>query len=143
MGQLIEGVVKTPLTIIPTVGGKVMHAIRSDSVGYQGFAEAYFSTLEFGVIRAWKRHNQMTLNIVVPSGEVKFVLFDDRMGRDIYQEVKLSEQSYSRLTVPPRVWVGFQGLARHQSILMNLANVIHSPEEFDRLELTKIRYDWD
>ena len=45
---------------------------------FNHFKESYFSTVNGDVIKPWKKHNKMTLNLVVPLGEIKFVLFDDR-----------------------------------------------------------------
>ena len=52
--------------------------MKETSAGYAGFGEAYFSQVDKGAIKAWKRHKKMTLNLLVPVGEIKFVLFDDR-----------------------------------------------------------------
>ena len=120
-----------------------MHAIKKSSSGFMGFGEAYFSWINKGVIKAWKRHKIMTLNLVVPVGEIKFVLFDDRNKSMIrFQEVVLSLENYRRLTVPPMIWIGFQGLLSEGSMLLNIANIRHDPEEIDRLEIEKINYDW-
>ncbi len=31
---------------------------------------------------------------------------------------------------------------RKESMLLNIANIEHNPEEVDRLEIDKINYDW-
>ena len=66
-------IVKTPLKRIPTVGGDVMHALKYSDNGFNGFGEVYFSWVERGAIKAWKCHQKMTLNLVVPLGEISFV----------------------------------------------------------------------
>ena len=140
---MIKDAVITHLDVIDTPGGEVMHAIKETSAGYMGFGEAYFSWVDEGAIKAWKRHKNMTLNLVVPVGEIKFVLFDDRDASNIrFQEVILSMDNYCRLTVPPMVWMGFQGLSSERSILLNIANIEHDATEIDRLEIEKINYDW-
>ena len=63
---MINDVFITPLRIIDTNGGNVLHAMKNDSPGPFGFGEAYFSEIEFKMIKAWKRHREMTLNLVVP-----------------------------------------------------------------------------
>ena len=138
---MIKGVVITPLDLIDTPGGMVMHAMKENSLGYKGFGEAYFSQVHDGAIKAWKRHKKMTLNLVVPVGEIKFVLFDDRNGLKQFQEVIISRSNYCRLTVPPMVWIGFQGLSDSVSTLLNIANIEHNPNEVDRLKIEKINYD--
>ena len=140
---MIKDAVITHLDVIDTPGGKVMHAIKETSAGYMGFGEAYFSWVDEGAIKAWKRHKNMTLNLVVPVGEIKFVLFDDRDASNIrFQEVILSRDNYCRLTVPPMVWMGFKGLLSKASMLLNIGNIEHDPDEVDRLEIDKINYDW-
>jgi dTDP-4-dehydrorhamnose 3,5-epimerase len=85
----------------------------------------------------------MTLNLVVPIGEVKFVLFDDRdASNTCFQEVTISRDNYCRLTVPPMVWMGFQGLENGGSTLLNIASIEHDLGEVDRLEIDKINYNW-
>ena len=75
---MIDGVIHTPLSVFPGEKGSVLRAMRKDEDGYNGFGEAYFSEIEPKKIKAWKRHREMTLNLVVPIGEIKFILFDDR-----------------------------------------------------------------
>jgi len=140
---MINGVIVTKLSLIETPGGKVMHAMKKTSQGYLGFGEAYFSKIEKGAIKAWKRHKTMTLNIVVPVGEIKFVLYDDRdETKKEFQEIIISDVNYSRLTVPPKLWLGFQGLSSQDSMLLNIANIEHDSSEVDRLEIDKINYKW-
>tara|TARA_B100000780_G_scaffold205962_1_gene146412 strand:- start:4705 stop:5142 length:438 start_codon:yes stop_codon:yes gene_type:complete len=142
---MIKDVNLTPLRIINVPGGDVMHALKSSEVGFINFGEAYFSNIQFGVIKAWKRHRQMQLNLIIPIGRVKFVLFDDRNGveNSVFQEVILSPENYLRLTIPPLIWVGFQGLAKENSTLLNIASIEHSDEELDRRSLNDINYSWE
>jgi dTDP-4-dehydrorhamnose 3,5-epimerase len=141
---MIKEVVITKLDIIETLGGSVMHAMKKSSAGYTGFGEAYFSQVDKGAIKAWKRHKKMTLNLVVPVGEIRFVLFDDReVSNTQFQEIIISRDNYCRITVPPMVWMGFQGLSDSSAMLLNIANIEHDPDEVDRLVLTDINYDWN
>lgn len=140
---MIKDIVVTHLDVIDTPGGYVMHGMKETSAGYAGFGEAYFSQVNKGAIKAWKRHKKMTLNLVVPVGKIKFVLFDDReLLNTQFQEVIISKDNYCRLTLPPMVWMGFQGLSNSSSMLLNIANIEHDPSEVDRLEIEKINYDW-
>ena len=142
----IDDVLITPLKTIIVPNGDVMHAMKSSDVGYDSFGEAYFSTINSGAIKAWKRHKEMTINLVVPSGKVKFVLYDDRQkskNLGSYLEVILSKDNFCRLTIPPMIWVGFQGLDIETSTILNIANIEHSPEEVDKRNLDEILYDWE
>ena len=143
--NVIRDVLITPLKIIPVAGGDVFHAMKRSDAGFAGFSEAYFSTIEHEAIKPWKRHREMTLNIVVPAGEIRFVIFDDRLGSESFgvkQEVRLSKDNYCRLTVPPMLWMAFQGIHPNASILLNVADIEHDPSEVDRVELDSISYDW-
>ena len=140
---MIKDVLITKLNVIDTTGGSVMHAMKESSIGYSGFGEAYFSQVNMGAIKAWKRHKKMTLNLMVPLGEVRFVLFDDReMLSAQFQEIIISKNNYCRLTVPPMIWMGFQGLSNGNSMLLNIADIEHDPNEVDRKEIEKINYNW-
>ena len=140
----ITGVSTTPLSIIDTKGGAVLHALKSSDHGFSGFGEAYFSTIEHNAIKGWKRHKEMVLNLIVPIGSVRFVLYDDRRNQlNQFQEIVLSlTGEYARLTVPPMVWVGFQGLDHQSSLVLNIASIEHSPEEIERKGLDEIKFNW-
>jgi len=142
----IDGVLITPLKIIDIPGGAVMHAMKKSDSGFISFGEAYFSTIETGRIKGWKRHREMTLNLVVPNGEVRFVIYDARSESesfDVFQQVILSQENYCRLTVPPMLWLGFQGAARVTSTLLNIADTEHQLDEVDRKMLNELNFDWE
>jgi dTDP-4-dehydrorhamnose 3,5-epimerase len=142
---MIDGVTVSPLKIIDVNGGDVLHAMKATDPGYCGFGEAYFSKIENKVVKGWKRHKEMTLNIVVPIGSIRFVLYDSRDLSSTYghfYEVILSNNNYNRLMVPPMIWMGFQGLEKGFSMLLNLADMPHDKAEAEEKELNKIKYDW-
>jgi len=135
----------TKLDCVPLQQGAVLHAIKDIDVGYAGFQEAYFSEIYPGQIKGWKRHKLMTLNLVVPIGSVRFVLFDDRAQSETFGKMSvftLSREQYFRLTVPPMIWVAFQGLDIDTSLVLNVANLRHDSEEVDRLSLDQIVFEW-
>ncbi len=141
----IEDLRLTPLNIIKTSGGDVLHAIKKTDPGYLDFGEAYFSIVERGAIKAWKRHQVMTMNLVVPVGSIRFVFFDDREetgSKGNLQVVELSREHYCRLTVPPRLWMGFQGVGAELNLLLNVADIPHNSVEADRKDINEIEFDW-
>ena len=145
---MIEGVELTPLKVIPGDSGDVLHAMKRTESSFHGFGEAYFSTINKGAIKAWKRHNKMTLNLVVPCGDIKFVLYDERQNSQTYSQINeltLSLRNYQRLTIPPMVWLGFEGLSDDLNMLLNVSNIPHDPDEYDRIDAYKnhINYQWD
>jgi dTDP-4-dehydrorhamnose 3,5-epimerase len=144
----IQDVLITPLKIVNHPLGNIYHAIRSDSDGYNGFGEAYFSSIVFQSIKGWKRHREMTLNIIVISGEIKFVLYDDRensLTNGKFSEIILSPENYNRITIPPNIWMAFQGLSQNPNILLNVANIKHIPTEAENLPINNSKfekYEW-
>ena len=141
MGTMsLNDILIAPLARIPTSGGDVLHAMKQSDTGYAGFGEAYFSWVAAGAIKAWKRHTRMTMNIVVPVGKVRFVFRLD--GGDEFRVEEIGVDRYARLTVPPGIWFGFQGLAAPQSLVLNIANIPHDHNEVERLALSDIKYGW-
>ncbi len=131
----------TSLKRISVDGGDVLHAIKRTDEEFVGFGEAYFSMVEAGAVKAWKLHRQMTLNLVVPIGEVRFVFFSD--SGKARREESIGVSNYCRLTVPPGIWFGFQGLAEHSSLILNVASIPHDPDEVERKSQEEIEYAWE
>ena len=74
---MLKGMIKTNLSIIKSDSGSVMHVLKKMDTGYKKFGELYFSTVLRNKIKAWKLHQTMTLNLVVPSGRVLFYFIDN------------------------------------------------------------------
>ena len=142
----INGVILTPLKIIKNPLGDVYHGMKSSDIGFNGFGETYLSTVNYDIIKPWKKHLKMTLNLIVPVGKIRFVLFDDRPSSSTngqYMDISLSVDNYCRLTIPPQIWVAFRGEDNPKNILLNIANLEHNIKEVVRLELNKIPYNWN
>ena len=134
----------TTLARIMTQGGDVMHAMKKGDNGYSSFGEAYFSWISAGSVKAWKRHLRMTMNLVVPMGRVRFVFCS--LGSEDAQEFRsetIGEARYVRITVPPGIWFGFQGLGDSPSLVLNLANILHDPAEVERMTVSGIDFKWN
>jgi len=129
----------TPLKRIKVAGGDVLHGMKCSDPGYLDFGEAYFSIVEAGAIKAWKRHLRMTLNFVVPLGEVLFVFMDEE---GVIREEVVGKNRYVRLTVPPGIWFGFKGLFSPYSLVLNVADIPHDSSEIERKNLDEINYNW-
>lgn len=140
----IDGVIITPLRRIATPKGDVFHAMKATDEGYAGFGEVYFSEVFGGDIKGWKRHNRMTLNIVVVRGTIKFTVYDSRPAsatNGCYRQIVLSPDGlYARLTVAPGLWMAFEGVDAGVSLLMDVIPQPHDPAEADRKELAEIEY---
>ena len=142
---MIQDVLLTPLKIVHHPKGDIYHAMKASSPGYQGFGEAYFSTIKKGAIKGWKRHNRLSLNLVVPLGQIEFILYDGRnestTHKKFYSVTLGIVENYQRLTTPPGIWVAFQGKSEI-NLLMNILIEEHDPNEADNIELEVIPYDF-
>lgn len=128
----------TELRRIKTSGGEVMKALHADEADFKGLGEAYFSRVNANSVRGWKRHNQMTVNVVVPVGHVRFVVEND----GVFEAFDLGpDHDYGRLTIEPGTWFGFMG-GRDGGLVLNLADIVHRPDEADGKELDEFDYDW-
>ena len=142
----IEGLILTPLKKIDHPSGDIFHGMKKSDVGYAGFGEAYFSTIRPNDIKGWNYHKEMTLNHVVPIGEVTFVISDKRessRSKGKFFKVTLSQTNYKRLTIPPRLWIAFRGNGDNTNLILNIANMEHDPNEIEKMNLDKIPYNFD
>jgi dTDP-4-dehydrorhamnose 3,5-epimerase len=136
---IIDGVIWQQLKIIEDDRGAVLHMVRSDNIGGDGFGEIYFSELKFGVIKGWKMHYRMTQRLSVPFGLVRFHLFDGRKDSMTYGS-KLSlvigrPNFYGLLRIPPGIWYAFENIEENISIVANCADMIHDPGESTTLPI--------
>jgi dTDP-4-dehydrorhamnose 3,5-epimerase len=140
----LAAILLTPLPRIQTTGGDVLHAMKQSDAGYGGFGEAYFSWVAVDAVKAWKRHMRMTMNVVVPVGQVRFVFRSvNEDGGDEFRVEEIGLDRYARITVPPGIWFGFQGLGTPQSLVLNIASILHDPNEVERLALSEVKYAWN
>lgn len=112
--------------------GSVMHGIKASDSSYNGFGEAYFSTVNQNSVKGWKLHKKMTLNLLVPHGEIRIIVHNAEDNKDIITpliDVVLGKNNYSRITIPPGNWVAFKGLSSEKNILLNVADIEHDPNE--------------
>jgi len=140
----VPGVSFTPLKIIERDAGNIMHALKSNESSFKSFGEAYFTFVKKGAIKGWKRHREMTLNLIVPLGEVKFVLMDDRKDSPTFgefYEIILSRSNYGRLTIEPGIWIAFKGVG-HENMILNLASIPHDPDETVDENPGFFNYNW-
>ena len=143
---MLKGMSITDLDIIEGESGSIFHVIKNIDSGFIDFGEVYFSTVHKDAIKAWKMHERMTLNLVVPIGSVLFNFIDYRGQSETYNKtykIVLSQQPYRRLTVPPGIWFGFKGLSTKMNLVCNVADLPHDPNEVVRKNIDDIEIDWN
>lgn len=144
---MIEGIIIQELDPIVDDRGKVLHMLRSDSPLFTNFGEIYFSVVNPGVIKAWKKHLKMTQHFAVPIGKIKLVLFDDRENSSTHgnvEEIEIGEDNYCLIKIPPLVWYGFKGISSLPALIANCTDLPHDPSEVENINVLdkKIPYDW-
>jgi dTDP-4-dehydrorhamnose 3,5-epimerase len=146
---MIEGVALLPLKQIADERGAVLHMLRDDTDVFTRFGEVYFSEVLPGVVKAWKRHREMTQRLAVPSGRVRFVLYDQRdnsPSRGEFQELCLGRpDNYDLLCIPPGIWYGFQCLSKTPALIANCPDLHHDPAESEARDYRTagFPYAWD
>ena len=138
--KFLDKIKIAPLKTIKLSTGNIMHALNKNELKNRTFGEAYFSKIKSGKIKAWKYHLKMILNLVVPHGKVKFVFYSQKDRN--FRVIEIGGKKYLRLTVPPKIWFGFKGISKHESIILNVTNIKHNPKEILRCKKNKIDFNW-
>jgi len=144
---VIDGVAIFPLRRIQDERGMVMHMLRADAPHFEGFGEIYFSMVYPGIIKGWHLHARMTINYAVVDGNIKLVLYDQRVGSKTHgeiQEIVFGQINYQLVRVPPGVVNGFTAVGDLRAIVANCASIPHDPAEITRIDpfTPSIPYDW-
>ncbi len=139
---IIDDVIIKRQEIIKKKEGNILKFLNKNESEFIDFGEAYFSLIKFNNIKAWRKHNLMTSNLIVPFGKVRIVVLDDRGKKLGFQEIELSQENFDRVTIPPGLWTGFKGLSSDTSIILNLSNTIHDKNEQETAPMNNFDYDW-
>lgn len=116
----------TNLKIIEGDKGSVIQYIKRSDAFCKGIAEVYFSTVNAGMTKGWKKHSSVTLNISVVKGIIDFEV---KEKLDYKSEIyRLSESNPSLLLIPPGYWVAFTAVDG-EAKLINVIDEIHNPDE--------------
>ena len=143
----IEGVQIIPLKTFKDDRGMVLHMLKKSSPYFKQFGEIYFSLTNPGIIKGWKLHKLMEQNFVVPSGKIKFVIYDDRQNsltRGNKLEIELGQDNYQLIKIPPNLWYSFSTTSEVPGLIANCSTIEHDPEEVELLEINtdKIPHKW-
>ena len=144
---MIEQVIITPLKQIIDDKGKILHMLRADSVLFNKFGEIYFSLVNPGVVKAWKKHKLSTQLFAVPVGEILLVLYDNRENSKTKEEIQIiniGESNYKLVRITPMVWYDFKGISKNAALIANCTDIPHDPLELERSDVNNenILYVW-
>ena len=141
----MKGLIISELNQIYNPKGDILHALKKSDSSFNNFGEAYFSFVKYNQIKGWKKHTKMNMNLIVPVGEIKFVLYDDRDNKSEpkIKEVTIGQSNYKRLTIPPNIYFSFKGISKNINLILNIADMEHDPNESINIDLSDISYEWE
>lgn len=148
INNLIDGINIIALKQISDNRGAVLHVLKSTDSHFTKFGEAYFSKINSGVIKGWKYHKKMSQNFSVPHGKIKFVFYDSRKNSRTYGLVNEffldPNENYKLLQIPPEIWYSFKCVSEGYSLLLNIADIPHDPNESHNEDINSdiIKYKW-
>ena len=129
--KLLDGISVTPLKIIHHPKGNVLHALKNSEESFSDFGEAYFTTINGGDIKGWKKHRKMIMNLIIPIGEVGFHFFHENKSAFI----QAGSSNYVRVTVEPNIWMAFEGIGDELNLILNIASLPHDPLEAENVDI--------
>jgi dTDP-4-dehydrorhamnose 3,5-epimerase len=137
-----------PLSVAETDGGPVLRMLRADSPHFSAFGEIYFSVVNPGAVKAWKKHRLQEQNFACPCGLIRLVAYDVRETSPTFGTLASFTlglpDDYRLLRIPPGVLHGFTALSACPAVLANCANMVHNPDEADTLppDSPLVPYSW-
>ena len=109
--------------------GSVLHGMKFNDEDSFGIKEVYFSTVNYGFYKGWKKHQKMVLNLIVIEGQVLFYLADNEFKE--FKEIIICKNDLKRITIMPNQWVSFTSLTNPSSKIMNIANLTNKEDITD------------
>tara|TARA_Y100000768_G_C23803722_1_gene598461 strand:+ start:72 stop:509 length:438 start_codon:yes stop_codon:yes gene_type:complete len=138
---LINGIKQIDEKIFLNDKGNIYHFLKKTDKYYENFAEIYFTKINYNQIKGWKKHTLMTMNLIVPVGNVEFVFYDD-VNKE-FKSIIIGDDNYKRLYVPKGVWFAFRGINTGTNLIANFSNILHDDSEVKTQPLEKINYNWN
>jgi dTDP-4-dehydrorhamnose 3,5-epimerase-like enzyme len=126
------------LKTLKNKNGDVFRGYRSNEKESKNFGEVYFSRIKYKKIKAWKYHKKMRMALCVPYGKVKFVFCNLKTNK--FRNIVIGEKNYKKIIVPKKIWFGFIGKSKKESLIVNMASIVHKADESLKMKLKKIKY---
>jgi dTDP-4-dehydrorhamnose 3,5-epimerase len=139
---MIDGVRVSPRQVIADPRGDVLHMLKRTDEAFTEFGEVYFSKVNVGQSKTWRRHLRATSQLAVPVGHVHFVLFDDRTQSPTcgeHDSFFIGETNHHLLTIPPLVWYAFENTGAVTALIGNCASLPHDPSESEKRKFSDDR----
>lgn len=139
---MISGVRLVPRQTFGDDAGAVMRMLRKTDDEFMDFGEVYVSSVLARQRKPWRRHREATSNLIVPSGSVRFILFDEQpvpTNNMSIMEFELGVMNHQLLIIPPNVWFALVSTSDTTSLIVNCSNFVHEPTLVDRRAFSDTR----
>lgn len=125
-----------------------MHMLRKDARFFNQFGEVYFSYINPGIVKGWKKHLKMTQHFAVPIGNIDLVMYDGREKsptRGMIQKVSIGIDNYQLVRIPPMVCYSFKPKGNQGALIVNCTDLAHDDREVIVIDLhdKSIPYNWE
>ena len=127
------------LKIIKNSKGNITKILNKNDNFFSSLGEVYLSKTNKGSIKAWKKHKKINVNLVVISGAIKFVIYNESNKK--FSEFILKEQVKKRIFIPAGLWFGFKGLS-NTNIILSITSKIFNKHEILRKKVKDIKFKW-
>jgi dTDP-4-dehydrorhamnose 3,5-epimerase len=121
------------LKVISDKRGSILKMLNSGYGIIKSGGEFYFSELNVGHIKAWKKHSIQKQHLCVPFGSVQLVLIDDRSSSSSFKKrisIQLSRDiSFLLVFIPPGIIYGFKNVGANTALIANYTDISHDPSE--------------
>jgi dTDP-4-dehydrorhamnose 3,5-epimerase len=147
---MIEGVMTKELTVHVDERGRLMEILRADDELFSKFGQAYMTTTNPGVVKAWHLHKRQTDNIVCVKGTIKLAIYDEREDsstRGEINEYAVGEHKPMLIQIPAGVYHGWLCVSDSEAIVINCPTETYDAKNPDEYRLPydspEIPYDWE
>ena len=137
----MDGIDTIDLSIYKNEKGSVLKGFLKSQDNDFDVQEVYFSEIVKGEIKGWKKHKEMTCNLVVPKGAARFVILNPDNQADHFSVV-LSRSNYKMLKIPPGYWFAFQGIQEDLSLIVNITDLEHDELESQEKDINSFYFNW-
>lgn len=129
------------LASVDAEGGEIIKAISTNSKEFQGFGEAYFSKLNQGIFRGWRRHDRSDSIVFIISGSASFHFVPDS-SKCFTISLGICIEEKVCLQIPRGLLFGFIASSSRPVTIMNFSSVRHDQDEVARLPAEDHVCEW-
>ena len=119
--------------------GNILKILNKNEKYFKQFGEAYLSKVNKGSIKAWKKHKKTHLNLIVISGIIKFVIYNDK--KNFFENIILKDRNRKKIYIPAGLWFGFKGIGKN-NIILSIASHAPNEKEILRKKTKEIKFNW-